>query len=311
MNGPLVSILINNYNYGRFLSEAIDSALGQTYGNTEVIVVDDGSTDNSREIISGYGTRIIPVLKENGGQASAFNIGVKISRGDILCFLDSDDMFGADKAERIVRMFEDNKDAGWVYHDLAYIDAQGTPLKYGERAHDYSLISGVLLDFTAAIRKGNPIEYGPPATTALSLRRDLLQKYFPLSETLKITENDDCLKVPALCLAKGIHLAEDLGKQRIHGRNSYTARKDNLVQRLEINICTATFLRERVKEAAPFADKLFARNFGALAGKMGLYYVAHNSEASLYLKRYGKKFSMFNICRLIKAYSKSKYSLRP
>jgi glycosyltransferase involved in cell wall biosynthesis len=66
---PFVSILINNYNYGRFLQEAIDSALNQTYSPTEVIVVDDGSTDNSREIIASYGNKIIPVLKENGGQA--------------------------------------------------------------------------------------------------------------------------------------------------------------------------------------------------------------------------------------------------
>ncbi len=72
---PLVSILINNYNYGRFLSKAIDSALNQEYQNIEVIVVDDGSTDDSRKIIESYGERIKPVLKENGGQASAFNAG--------------------------------------------------------------------------------------------------------------------------------------------------------------------------------------------------------------------------------------------
>ncbi len=62
-----VSIIINNYNYGRFLKEAIDSALNQTYSNTEVIVVDDGSTDNSHEIIAEYGKQIIPILKENRG----------------------------------------------------------------------------------------------------------------------------------------------------------------------------------------------------------------------------------------------------
>jgi glycosyltransferase involved in cell wall biosynthesis len=69
---PLVSVIINNYNYGRFLGEAIDSVLNQTYQRTETIVVDDGSTDNSREIIAGYGDRIIPVLKANGGQNSGF-----------------------------------------------------------------------------------------------------------------------------------------------------------------------------------------------------------------------------------------------
>src|SRR5712692_1029705 len=87
------SIIINNCNYGQFLKAAIDSALSQTYLHKEVIVVDDGSTDNSREIIAGsYGSRIVPVLKENGGQASAFNAGFAVSRGEVVFFLDSDDM---------------------------------------------------------------------------------------------------------------------------------------------------------------------------------------------------------------------------
>jgi glycosyltransferase involved in cell wall biosynthesis len=63
-----VSIIINNYNYGSFLKDAIESSLNQTYPDTEVIVVDDGSTDNSRQIISSYEGLIIPVLKQNGGQ---------------------------------------------------------------------------------------------------------------------------------------------------------------------------------------------------------------------------------------------------
>jgi glycosyltransferase involved in cell wall biosynthesis len=105
MSRPLASILINNYNYARFLDEAIGSALGQTYPSKEIIVVDDGSTDNSREIISRYGDRIIPILKENGGQASAFNAGVARCQGDILCFLDSDDFFHPDKLERVAAAF--------------------------------------------------------------------------------------------------------------------------------------------------------------------------------------------------------------
>src|SRR5258707_8837609 len=88
---PLVSILINNFNYGRFLPEAIESALGQTHPRLEVIVVDDGSTDNSREVIARYGNRVLPVLKDNGGQASAFNPGFRCSHGGVIPFLDGQD----------------------------------------------------------------------------------------------------------------------------------------------------------------------------------------------------------------------------
>src|SRR5258708_31462520 len=87
---PLVSIVINNYNYARFLSKAIDSALAQTYRNVEVIVVDDGSTHNSVQIIRAYGDRVVPVLKENGDHGSAFNAGFARSQGDPVWFLHAD-----------------------------------------------------------------------------------------------------------------------------------------------------------------------------------------------------------------------------
>src|ERR671933_952190 len=109
---PLVSIAINNYNYARFLPQAIDSALNQTYPNVEVVVVDDGSTDNSREIIASYGSKIIPGLKENGGQASAFNAGFAASRGDVICFLDSDDAFLPEKVAEVIDAFGDRQDLG-------------------------------------------------------------------------------------------------------------------------------------------------------------------------------------------------------
>jgi len=76
----LVTILINNYNYGRFLRQAIDSALNQTHANVDVLVVDDGSTDESRDVIDSYGDRIRSIFKENGGQASTFKAGFPASR---------------------------------------------------------------------------------------------------------------------------------------------------------------------------------------------------------------------------------------
>ncbi|MCC2671779.1 MAG: glycosyl transferase, partial [Armatimonadetes bacterium] len=77
----LASVIINNYNYARYLPEAVESALAQTYPHTEVVVVDDGSTDHSRAVLAGYGDRLRTVFQENGGQASAFNAGFAASRG--------------------------------------------------------------------------------------------------------------------------------------------------------------------------------------------------------------------------------------
>src|SRR5271166_6653726 len=113
--GLLVTILINNFNYGRFLRQAIDSALNQTYHNVEVIVVDDGSTDESRTIIGSYGNRIISVLKKNGGQASAFNAGIAASQGEIICMLDADDFFYPDKVERVIPY---SQPGSMLYHRL-------------------------------------------------------------------------------------------------------------------------------------------------------------------------------------------------
>src|SRR5688572_3590972 len=98
---PFVSIVINNYNYGRFLAASIDSALGQTYPRTETIVVDDGSTDDSREVIQRYAGRVRAILKANGGQASAVNTGFAACQGEVVIFLDSDDMLLPDIAAAV------------------------------------------------------------------------------------------------------------------------------------------------------------------------------------------------------------------
>src|SRR5918997_1546606 len=134
MNRPLVSILINNFNYGRFLAEAIDSALAQTYSPVEVVVVDDGSTDNSREIIASYGDRIRSVLKPNGGQGSTFNAGWAAAKGDVICFLDADDAFTPDKVARVVEVFQKEAGIGWVFPTLKLIEtAPGNKLPRPDR----------------------------------------------------------------------------------------------------------------------------------------------------------------------------------
>jgi glycosyltransferase involved in cell wall biosynthesis len=104
--GPKISIIINNFNYGSFVEAAVDSALGQTYRNVEVIVVDDGSTDGSRDLLKKYETRARIVLKENEGQAAAFNTGCQIATGQLIAFLDSDDALFPEAIETVVHAWK-------------------------------------------------------------------------------------------------------------------------------------------------------------------------------------------------------------
>jgi hypothetical protein len=128
MSNPLVSIIITNHNYGRYLAAAIDSALAQTYRPVEVVVVDDGSSDGSRELIAQYGERVITRLQDRGGQGAAYNAGFEASRGEIICLLDADDTFLETKVARVVAAFQQNMAAAWLQHKLALTDGSLRPI---------------------------------------------------------------------------------------------------------------------------------------------------------------------------------------
>ncbi len=102
----LVSVVIPTYNRARYLPESIDSVLGQTYPHIELILVDDGSTDDTQEVLRGYGDRIRVVHQQNAGPAIARNRGIAVAKGDIVAFLDSDDQWHPTKLERQVRSLE-------------------------------------------------------------------------------------------------------------------------------------------------------------------------------------------------------------
>ena len=125
-DAPLaVDVVVNNYNYARFLQEAIDSALAQTHPNVRVIVVDDGSQDRSRQVIGRYRDRVVAVFKENGGQALALNAGLLESRGDVVLFLDSDDRLRADAAARIAEAFAADPTLSRVHGRMEVVDSDG------------------------------------------------------------------------------------------------------------------------------------------------------------------------------------------
>jgi glycosyltransferase involved in cell wall biosynthesis len=108
---PLVSAIIPTYNRAHIVGEAIESILAQTYPNVEVIVVDDGSTDNTLETLERFGGRIRVISQENAGPASARNRGTSVSNGDLIAFLDSDDVWLPAKLERQVTLLSKVGDA--------------------------------------------------------------------------------------------------------------------------------------------------------------------------------------------------------
>jgi len=122
---PKVSIIIPAYNQGRFLAVAIDSALQQTYRDLEVIVVDDGSTDETRDVAARFGDRITYIHQKNTGLPGARNRGIREARGEYLCFLDSDDFYHPEKIQRQVELLEADPQIGFVYCDIITTDEAG------------------------------------------------------------------------------------------------------------------------------------------------------------------------------------------
>jgi len=254
---PLVSILINNYNYGRFLKTAIESALNQTYQPIEVIVVDDGSTDQSREIISSYGDRIVPILKENGGQASAFNSGFLRSHGEIICFLDSDDLFKSEKVATVVKDFQKNPAVGWHFHTLEFFGDNPNNNVWEEQPD----LSGVY-DLAPFIIQGKlkgslPFEVDT-ATSGTCFRRLFLEKILPMPEVCGVTLSDDYIKYVSLGLSPGYIRMETMAMQRLHGENVSTFRSDKKKLKAQITILTAYWIKNKFPELSKFSNNLLS-----------------------------------------------------
>ena len=123
-----VSVVIPTYNHARFVTQAIESALAQTHPAEEIIVVDDGSTDDTTRVLEAYSGCVRVVRQPNQGVARARNAGASLATGDLLAFLDADDVWLATKLERQVQRFEADKDIGLVHCGMEEIDANGVRL---------------------------------------------------------------------------------------------------------------------------------------------------------------------------------------
>jgi len=129
VTAPTFSVVIPVYNLERYVMEAIQSALSQTRPADEVIVVDDGSTDNSPEVIASFADRIKSIMQENSGVSVTRNKGIEAASGDWICFLDGDDRWKAHHLETVEKAIKDNPDAGMVFSDAIVIGENGKEIK--------------------------------------------------------------------------------------------------------------------------------------------------------------------------------------
>ena len=155
----LVSAIIPTYNNAAFLPEAIDSVISQTYPNIEIIIVNDGSTDNTNEVLRKYLDRIIYIEQENAGPASARNTGIHQARGEYIAFLDADDIWMPTKIEEQLKIFSQNPNASLVYSRMVNFDDRSSknlsviPRKvFSGRIFDQLLVENLIALPTVIVR---------------------------------------------------------------------------------------------------------------------------------------------------------------
>jgi len=212
MANPLISVVITAYNYGRFIEEAIDSVLSQDFppDQLEVVVVDDGSTDDTGERVRRYGPQVRYFPTPNRGQAAALNLGFNMARGEIISLLDGDDLFLPGKLSRVAGAFQRDPALGMVYHPMVGWDMQTDE----RRKTEFPLLSGTPSD--------NPDDffwYLAPGTCA-SFRRKFLDHCLPIPETIRMLA-DDYPGWLIVFVAPILALPDCLSVYRVHGKNSF------------------------------------------------------------------------------------------
>lgn len=186
-----VSVIIPTYNYGHFIAEAVESALGQTVAPGEVVVVDDGSTDDTVEIVARFGDRVRYVRQENQGVSAARNRGARVTTGEFIAFMDADDTWEPSKLEKQVALFERDPEIGLVHCGTRTFDSEtgktlATDLDGGE---------GWMAD-NLLLWNGSTI-IGPGGT--ILVKREAFDKAGGFDEAMKVGEDWDlCYRIARL-----------------------------------------------------------------------------------------------------------------
>lgn len=210
------SVIITNYNFSKYITDAITSVINQTYDNIELIIIDDGSTDNSQEIIQEYkfNPNIKIILKNNGGQLSCLNHAVKLITGDIVFLLDSDDSFFSNYIEQTIDFYKNNPSYDIVSCQHLDTDAYGKVLTNENRGnifHGFTLLATYYLQ-----------DYIGNITSTISIKSSMFKKLLPMEiESDWSSSSIDTLLHYSVALAggKAYYSNQYFVYRKIHGEN--------------------------------------------------------------------------------------------
>ncbi|MBB4379899.1 glycosyltransferase [Bradyrhizobium sp. SBR1B] len=208
---PTISVIITNYNYEEYVGHAIESVLSQTRLPDEIIVIDDGSTDSSRDIIRSYGERVQSVFQSNQGIRSVTNSGYASSTGQIVMYLDADDTFYPMAVERVEKALRSG--VVKVQFDLDVVDERGRRL--GRRMPDFS--RRAITEVELAREFNETGTYRWPVTSGNAYSRDFLKQVMPVSPPVSL---DGVLNTIAPLYGRIVTISDPQGQYRVHQRNN-------------------------------------------------------------------------------------------
>jgi glycosyltransferase involved in cell wall biosynthesis len=216
MSKPYVSVLIDTCNHERFIAQAIASVLGQEMSmeHVEIIVVDDGSTDGTPEIVRRFEPRVRLIRKNNGGQASAFNAGIPECHGEIVAFLDGDDWWAPGKLRRVVEEMEHESEVGIVGNGIIQVFDNG---------EEHSEVLHTTLRFRIDSVEGAKIfrrRKSQLGTSRMTVRAEILRRILPIPESI-IIEADEYIFTVAAAVSDVSVIGELLTFYRIHAGNLF------------------------------------------------------------------------------------------
>ena len=213
-----VSVIIPNYNYAYYVGEAIQSALEQTYQNIEIIVVNNGSTDNSMEVLRSFGNKIVVVDQTNLGQSGARNAGLTRSTGELIAFLDADDLWEPTKLEKQIGLLQ--PDTQLIYTGLSRFDSQsGLTL-----SSDLPTFRGVCISRFIE-NPGIAVVLGGESSALFT--RELLSKVGEFDTALNISAGWDFFRRCSL-FTNFNYVPEVLARYRIHANNMSSSPKNRI-----------------------------------------------------------------------------------